>query len=75
MIQIGGLILLICGILTVVSPGKFAVDPQNKKRVAKGQPPMNEEEYAIALAKARKSGIFLAVAGAVMFAAVTFIPV
>ena len=71
MAQIAGLVCFILGLLVVVSPAKFAVDPQNRKQIAKGEPPMSEEEYATALRKSRNSGIVIAVVGAAMFILVT----
>ncbi|MCL2856533.1 MAG: hypothetical protein FWE19_02250 [Oscillospiraceae bacterium] len=70
MIQIIGIILIIGGILIAASPAKMSVEPQNKKQIAKGQAPMSEEEFALAIKKARKSGILIAVAGVVMAVAV-----
>ena len=67
MIQIAGLIFIVLGILVAVSPAKMSAEPQNKKQIAKGKEPMTEEEFAAAVHKGRKSGITIAVAGAVMF--------
>ena len=64
MIQIAGIFLFIVGILIAIFPAKIAVEPQNKKQIAKGKAPMTEEEFTLIVKKTRKSGIFSALLGA-----------
>ena len=62
-----GAILFTTGIVTIVAPVKVAVKPQNERRIAAGLEPMNEEEFAIAVKKARRRGVLIAVVGVVMY--------
>ena len=66
-IQAIGVIFFIVGVLIIIYPAALSAEPDNKERIDKGEEPMSEEEFAVAVKKGRRSGVILAVVGLIKF--------